>query len=96
MIRECWIAASGFALFFLASHAPAATLDGKVVKVADGDTVTVLVGREQHRVRLQGIDWQRPAWIHPLHSGSGGTANVSGHRACGTTTCGRATARRFP
>jgi endonuclease YncB( thermonuclease family) len=40
----------------LAPQAAAATLEGRVVKVAEGDTVTVLVGREQHRVRLQGID----------------------------------------
>ena len=33
------------------------TLVGKVVKVADGDTVTVLDGNQvQHRVRLTGID----------------------------------------
>lgn len=33
------------------------TLVGKVVHVADGDTVTVLdVQRQQHRVRVSGID----------------------------------------
>ena len=37
-------------------NATATTLTGKVVKVADGDTVTVLVGNEQRRVRLAGID----------------------------------------
>jgi len=31
-------------------------LEGRVVGVSDGDTLTVLVGREQHRVRLAGID----------------------------------------
>ena len=31
-------------------------LQGKVVSVADGDTVTVLVNKEQVRVRLEGID----------------------------------------
>ncbi|HBJ37510.1 MAG TPA: nuclease [Planctomycetaceae bacterium] len=31
-------------------------LQGKVVSVADGDTVTVLVNKEQVRVRLDGID----------------------------------------
>ena len=40
----------------LAAFAPfsvaAATLTGKVVKVADGDTITILVGTEQHRIRL--------------------------------------------
>ena len=43
-------------LAVLSSQAPADTLTGKVVKVADGDTITVLVGREQHRICLQGID----------------------------------------
>jgi endonuclease YncB( thermonuclease family) len=37
-------------------QAPAATLTGKVVKVADGDTITILVGTEQHRIRSQDID----------------------------------------
>lgn len=32
-------------------------LDGVVVKVSDGDTITVLDGlKTQHRVRLNGID----------------------------------------
>ena len=31
-------------------------ITGKVVSIADGDTVTVLVGREQVKVRLDGID----------------------------------------
>jgi endonuclease YncB( thermonuclease family) len=35
----------------------AATLTGKVVKIADGDTITVLdASNTQHRIRLQGID----------------------------------------
>ena len=29
---------------------------GKVVRVADGDTITVLVGKTQHRIRLHWID----------------------------------------
>ncbi len=33
-----------------------ATLSGKVVSVADGDTLTVLVDRKQVKVRLEGID----------------------------------------
>lgn len=44
------------AAILAAFHASAATLTGKVVKVADGDTITILVGTEQHRIRLQGID----------------------------------------
>ena len=31
-------------------------ITGKVVSIADGDTCTVLVGREQVKVRLDGID----------------------------------------
>jgi endonuclease YncB( thermonuclease family) len=31
-------------------------LEGKVVKIADGDTITVLVDRQQVRVRLSAID----------------------------------------
>ena len=40
------------------------TVEGKVTKVADGDTITVLdSNNEQHRVRLAGIDsaWERGA-----------------------------------
>ena len=41
----------------LARGAAAETLHGRVVRVADGDTVTVLVaGRVQHTIRLAGID----------------------------------------
>lgn len=44
-------------LILLASfQAPASTLTGNLVKVSDGDTITILVGTEQHRIRLQGID----------------------------------------
>ena len=45
---------------FLLLAAPTAfadTLTGKVVKVADGDSITVLDSTNtQHRIRLQGID----------------------------------------
>ncbi len=40
-----------------AAHAYADILTGRVVKVADGDTVTVLDdSRQQHKIRLMGID----------------------------------------
>ena len=48
-----------FATFFLllTINLQAATLQGKVVSVADGDTITVLDGNKtQHKIRLQGID----------------------------------------
>jgi endonuclease YncB( thermonuclease family) len=46
------------AAFLLLTTPPtlANTLTGKVVKVADGDTITVLEDNTQHRIRLQGID----------------------------------------
>ena len=45
------------ALLILAGVAQADTLLGRVVGVADGDTVTVLdANRQQHKIRLQGID----------------------------------------
>ncbi len=44
-------------LLSLSWHLNAASLTGKVVKVADGDTITILESSNtQHRVRLQGID----------------------------------------
>jgi endonuclease YncB( thermonuclease family) len=44
-------------LLLLAVGAHAETLLGRVVGVADGDTITVLdADRQQHKIRLQGID----------------------------------------
>lgn len=60
MIRR--IAGSGFLLLVLALvaagiPASAETLAGRVVGVADGDTLTVLVsGNRQVKIRLAGID----------------------------------------
>lgn len=43
--------------FAACSHASAAELDGTIVGVADGDTVTLLDAyHTQHRIRLDGID----------------------------------------
>src|SRR3970040_1841997 len=39
-----------------APSAALADFTGRVVKVSDGDTLTVLVNKEQVRVRLDGID----------------------------------------
>jgi endonuclease YncB( thermonuclease family) len=45
------------ALLNLCFSLEAATLQGKVVSVADGDTITVLDSQKtQHKIRLQGID----------------------------------------
>lgn len=34
----------------------AETLTGKVIHIADGDTVTIIANKSQHRIRLLGID----------------------------------------
>lgn len=42
---------------FTSSENPDCRLSGKVIKLADGDTITVLdSNREQHKIRLSGID----------------------------------------
>jgi len=47
----------GTVLLLLSCNLFAATLQGKVVSVADGDTITVLDEKKiQHKIRLQGID----------------------------------------
>ena len=56
----------------------AATLTGKVVKVADGDTITILVGTEQHRIRLQGIDAPERKQPYGKASGRALSALVAG------------------
>lgn len=35
---------------------PPKPFSGKVVSIADGDTITVLLDKQQHRIRLSGID----------------------------------------
>lgn len=46
-----------FALALTAGLASAATLEGYVVGVADGDTITLLdAAKQQHKIRLSGID----------------------------------------
>ena len=44
------------ALVWLGTSAFVQTFDAKVVGVSDGDTITVYDGREQTRIRLDGID----------------------------------------
>jgi micrococcal nuclease len=44
------------AIGLVAASPPAPTLTGKVVKIADGDALTLLVGKTQIEVRLDGID----------------------------------------
>lgn len=50
------LALAVLAFAFTASAAAAEFFEGRVVKVFDGDTIEVLVGHEQRRVRLSGID----------------------------------------
>lgn len=44
------------ALFFFAASANAATLQGHCVAVTDGDTIKVLVNKQEIKIRLFGID----------------------------------------
>ena len=50
------ILAASLILFLCVPPVFAEQLFGKVVSVADGDTITVLVGRKQMKVRLAEID----------------------------------------
>ena len=53
----CSIRFFELALFFAALSCNAATIQGRVVGVADGDTITVLdTNKVQHKIRLAGID----------------------------------------
>ena len=49
-------ALSIFLMMFVCFILQAETLTGKVVRIADGDTFTLLVEKKQHRIRLYGID----------------------------------------
>ncbi len=43
-------------IFLLIACAVQANITGKVVSVADGDTITILHNKKQYRIRLYGID----------------------------------------
>jgi len=43
-------------VLLLSLPAAADTLQGRVVRMADGDTVVVLTDKVQHKIRLMGID----------------------------------------
>ena len=52
-----WVKLTWSALLLVAGALNAATLQGKVIGVTDGDTVTLLdAQKNQHKIRLQGID----------------------------------------
>ena len=52
--------------FVLISHAGAHTITGKVVGVADGDTITVLQDRTQYKIWLYGIDTPKSTLIQDI------------------------------
>jgi endonuclease YncB( thermonuclease family) len=56
--NQAWLlASSALCLLAFTAHLHAEVLVGRVIGVADGDTVTILDARlTQHRVRLAGID----------------------------------------
>jgi endonuclease YncB( thermonuclease family) len=54
--------------------ARAETFDGYIVSISDGDTLTLLVRREQHRIRIAGID--APEHFQPY--GNRSRTNLSG------------------
>ena len=69
----------GIISLFLYSPALADTLLGKVVKIADGDTVTIVdASGEKHRIRLAGIDAPEKNQPHGDASTQGLVALVSG------------------
>ncbi len=45
-----------FLFFFFALSLSAITIEGRVVKVSDGDTISVASGRYIYKIRLMGID----------------------------------------
>jgi endonuclease YncB( thermonuclease family) len=56
MSWRCALPVATWLFLCFLTTAPAAEIQGKVVAVADGDTLTVLVGTNQHKIRLEGID----------------------------------------
>ena len=45
-----------FIVFFFLFPSLGYAITGKVVSIADGDTITILSGKSQHKIRLYGID----------------------------------------
>jgi hypothetical protein len=62
-----WVAAL---ISVLACPAFGEMLEGHVIHVADGDTITVLKGKEQLRVRIGGIDAPERRQAFSRHNGS--------------------------
>lgn len=58
MSQQCWpLILIAFFIWVLQGSAIADTLTGRVIKITDGDTLTVLdASFTQHKIRLTGID----------------------------------------
>jgi endonuclease YncB( thermonuclease family) len=55
--RRSWFQVLPAALWIVSHFAWSDTLSGRVIGIADGDTVTILdAGNQQHKIRLAGID----------------------------------------
>lgn len=55
-LRSLSIRLIAAAMIIGVSHAGANTLEGKVVGITDGDTITVLIDRHEIKIRVAGID----------------------------------------
>ena len=52
-----WIAALCLVCLIDSTHAGTHAIEGRIVGVSDGDTITLLeAGNRQHKIRLDGID----------------------------------------
>lgn len=76
-MRAAWIAALLLSLAPLAAGAE--TLTGKVVSVADGDTITILVDSERVKVRLAEIDAPERGQPWGKRAQQALTGKVAGH-----------------
>lgn len=54
--KGLFLTASLIATVFLSVSAAAAEIEGKVLRVSDGDTITVVSGGNKYRIRFLGID----------------------------------------
>jgi endonuclease YncB( thermonuclease family) len=55
-MRMCFFAALAILCSQTIAGDPPSSFSAKVVRVTDGDTIVVLLGKTQHKIRLEGID----------------------------------------